>query len=236
MTADAVGAFAARWGFAPDSPLLRAALTHRSAAATLGEASERLEFLGDALLGGIVARLLVEGFSADTEEGVLTRARIAVIRRETLAEAGRRLGLDALLVVGENERRERRHTQDGLLAEAYEAVLGALALERGDPAARAFVLDTLGAQIDAVLRDPPQADPKNLLQERVQGAGGETPAYRVTLHETDGRQHHRFVAEALVAGRVWGVGEGSSRRQAERAAARAALEALESGQSPDRET
>jgi dsRNA-specific ribonuclease len=80
-------AFARRWGFAPDSPALRAALTHRSAAASPAESSERLEFLGDALLSAFVARFLLDALPPDTREGVLSRARTELVRRETLARA-----------------------------------------------------------------------------------------------------------------------------------------------------
>lgn len=212
--------FAARLGLPADSALLRAALTHRSAAKSRADSNERLEFLGDALLGAFVAERLVEGYPPDTEEGTLTRARVAVVRRETLAAAARALDLSELLEVGPGERKEERHRQDGLLADAYEAVVAALALERGTDAARVFVRETLAGPLAAALSGAPPADPKNRLQELLQREGQGLPLYRV-VRDAPGAGVEVTVTDA--AGNPLGHGVGPSKRAAERNAAEDAL-------------
>jgi ribonuclease-3 len=221
-----VNPLAARWGLADDSVLLRAALTHRSAASTPAHSNERLEFLGDALLGAFVARILVDSLPPDTDEGTLTRSRIAVIRRETLADAGRALGLSALLQVGNGERRDNRHERDSLLADAYEALLAAIFLEAGDEVARRFVAETLAAPLAAVVHTPPPADPKTRLQESLQAAGRGLPLYRLVTETLSGAQRHFTLEVTDGAGNILGRGEGPSKRAAERDAAVAALEHL----------
>lgn len=227
MTVEAWTAFALRWGLDPNSPGLAAALTHPSADPVLGGQGERLEFLGDALLGAMVALRLVNELPASTDEGTLTRARGAVVRRETLAAVARRQGIDRLLLVGDNLRRQLGLPSGGiepdrLLADAVEALLAVIHLEAGADAAERFVDETLGEEIAAVVADPPGPDPKNAFQERVQQGGGPTPTYRLVAHEAQG-DRHRFEVEVEVSGVVAGQGEGASRRDAERAAARDAL-------------
>jgi ribonuclease-3 len=219
--------FANRWGLEPGSQLLAAALTHHSAEPELGRKGERLEFLGDALLGAMVASRLVRGLPEHTDEGMLTRARTALVRRSTLARAARRVGIDRLLVIGDNLRKQTgpdfgTADNDRLLADAFEAVLAVFYLERGETAAARFLEETLGDELADVLAEPPGPDPKNALQEQVQQGGGPTPTYRLVDHSNDG-DRHRFRAEVLVDGSVVGEGEGPSRREAERSAARNAL-------------
>jgi len=218
------GAFAARWGFPSGSPWLNVALTHRSADREHGRQAERLEFLGDAVVGAAVAKALVDAMPDPVDEGQLTRARMAVIRRETLAETARELALDTLVAIGGNERKWRRNEQDRLLADTYEAVVGALQRAAGTDAAETFVRATLAGAIERAVRERPGPDPKTELQERAQGAGCPAPTYRIVAHETDG-VGHRYRVEALVEEAVVGAGEGPNRRAAERAAAEAALAA-----------
>jgi ribonuclease-3 len=222
-----ISGFAEQWGIAPDSSMLASALTHHSADVELGRGGERLEFLGDALLGAMVASRLVRGLPPDTDEGTLTRARAALVRRSTLAKAARRTGIDQCLVLGENLRRQlaslaEAPDNDRLLADAFEAVLAVLYLEAGEAAAGRFLDAALGDHLETVLAAPPGPDPKNALQEQVQQGGGPSPTYRLVDHHADG-DRHRFTAEVLVGETVVGSGDGPSRREAERDAARNAL-------------
>ena len=223
--ANPLAAFAARWGFAPDSPLLRRALTHRSAASVTAS-NERLEFLGDALLGAFVARYAYEHLPEGVGEDTLSRARVEVVRRETLAAAARALGLAALLTVGHGERKEDRHQRDSLLADAYEALVAAVFLERGQEALERFLTETLADALSTIVAHPPAPDPKTLLQMRLQAVGRGTPTYQTVDKTTDSRQPH-FTAEAEAPdGTILGVGAGSTKRAAQTAAARMALAEL----------
>jgi ribonuclease III len=219
---------AGRFGFPPGSPLLRAALTHTSAAGTVGESNERLEFLGDALLSAFVARYLLESLPPEMGEDALSRARIAIIRKETLASTARSLGLSELLNVGQGERKERRHTHDSLLADAYEALIAAVFLEQGQAAMEDFLRTTLAEPLAAVVALPPAPDAKTELQMRLQAAGRGIPAYNTLSATGKGHDHHFVVEVADVAGVPLGRGEGPNKRTAQMEAARAALVALES--------
>lgn len=217
---------AARWGFAPHSPLLRRALTHRSVA-PITESNERLEFLGDALLGAFVARFVYEKLPEDSRESVLSRSRVAVVRRETLAQAAREIGLSPLLSIGPGERKERRETNDSLLADAYEALTAAVYLECGPETMERFLCATLAGALEAIVAAPPSPDPKTFLQMRLQALGRGTPTYNTIETTPHGHRQPHFHAEALAAdGAILAEGEGSSRRAAETEAARVALELL----------
>lgn len=211
---------AATWGLAEESVMLKTALTHRSAATPNSLSNERLEFLGDALLGAIVAEVLYTQLPETIDEGTLSRCRMQVIRRETLAAAGRILGLDSLLEVGEGERREGRQSNDSLLADAYEAVLGAIHCEAGLAKAQEFVQSTLGEAITAVITDPPTPDPKSALQELLQAQKRGLPIYEVVSETTEEVR----VAVHDASGLPLGMGSGRSKRLATRDAARQALE------------
>jgi ribonuclease III len=215
-------ALAAAWGLAEDSRLLRAALTHRSAASPNSPSNERLEFLGDALLGAIVAEALFERLPETIDEGTLSRCRMQIVRRETLAAASRTLGLELLLDVGQGERREGRQSNDSLLADAYEALLAAIHCEAGPDCARRFVQETLHEALDIVTTSPPAADPKSALQERLQAEKRGLPVYEV-LSEIAG-QVHVMVRDA--SGTPLAEGSGRSKRLATQDAACRALEAL----------
>ncbi len=148
---------------------------------------------------------------------------MAVIRRETLAEAARGLGVADLLVVGNGERRAGRHTHDGLLADAYEALVGAMFLDQGDADADRFLSETLAGPLAAVAASPPVPDPKTALQMRLQAEGQTLPLYRTVSEEGSGHDH-TFTVEVVAAdGTVLGRGAGSNKRIAQTAAARAAL-------------
>jgi ribonuclease-3 len=215
--------FALRHGFKSVTPNLIAALTHRSAAVSARDSNERLEFLGDAILSSYVARYLLVALPPDTDEGTLSRARVAVIRRETLAEAARALKVSELLVVGNGERRAGRHTHDGLLADAYEALVGAMFLDHGDEGADRFLGDTLAGPLAAVAASPPIPDAKTALQMRLQAKGQPLPLYRTISEEGSGHDHTFTVQVVTANGTVLGSGFGTTKRAAQTEAARAAL-------------
>jgi ribonuclease-3 len=213
-----------------DSALLETALTHRSHAheqsRDRGVNYERLEFLGDALLGFEVSRWLY----ADDEtapEGVLSRRRQSVVRTATLAEAARRLELGATIRLGRGEERTGGRDKASLLADTFEAVIGAIYLDGGVKPAGAFIRRHLGANLEHTRSSREASDDyKTRLQESIQAKLRQTPRYRIV--STSGPAHAlRFEVEVLIDGRVSGSGSGSSRKQAEQNAARNALRSLE---------
>lgn len=223
---DRPGALEARLGHAfRDRALLQRALTHRSASQEAGDAAsyERLEFLGDAILGALAAEFLYRERAAD-DEGELSRIKSYLVSEPVLAAHAGELGLGPLLRLGVGEERSGGRDKPSLLADALEAVLGALYLDAGLAATRSFVEPMLRAGLDDWRSGAAQRDAKTALQERLQAEGGEPPEYRLTA--TSGPDHQkRFVVECWAAGRLLGRGEGSSKKRAEQAAAAAALEA-----------
>ncbi|MBC8140687.1 MAG: ribonuclease III [Armatimonadetes bacterium] len=211
----------------PDTTRVRTALTHRSASDSVSGSNERLEFLGDALLSAFVARFLLEALPPETDEGTLTRGRARIVRRETLADAARRLGIAERLMMGAGEIADNRQTGDSPLADAYEALIGAVFLDDGYDAAEAFVRSTL-AEILAQVAASPEAfapDAKTTLQIRLQAAGKGLPRYEI-IEETGTGQHIVFTAVVFAGGsdEPLGTGRGANKRAAQTEAARAALD------------
>jgi ribonuclease-3 len=196
--------------------LLEQALTHRSHGA---DNNERLEFLGDGVLGCAVADELYARFP-QLSEGKLTRLRASLVREEALAEAGGRLGLAEHLRMGQAE------VQPSLIADAVEALVGAVFLDGGYDAARRTVVALFGAQLEAL--DPQEAakDAKTELQERLQAKRLKLPEYRVV--SVQGEAHKQsFEVECRVAElELKATGSGTSRQRAEQQAARRLLEQL----------
>ena len=231
-------AFARNMGIAFRNPrLLRLALTHRSVLhdwvnvenldATL-QSNERLEFLGDALLGVIVGEYL---YHADplADEGTLTRRRAAVVRAETLVRWARELDMPAYLYLGTGES-VTASVRDRMLAGGFEALVGAIYLDRGRDVAERFVHDFLRRDIDTILANEVLTNPKGKLQEVMQDRFGEPPAY--TTIAAEGPDHARqFTVAVVLNDEHIGIGRGRSKREAQQAAARAALETL--GASPE---
>ena len=185
-----------------------------------GPSNERLEFLGDALLGFIVAEKLYKEFP-DLPEGSLTEIRASLVCRDTLAELASSLRLGDRLLLGQGEEMNRGRSKPGNLSNAMEALIGALYLEQGLEATRTFVMAQLKPHLDRAKAGQIVPNYKAMLQEFVQGQGRPTPVYR--LVEARGPDHDRqFTAEILVEGEVLGVGEGKSKKTAENQAARAA--------------
>lgn len=205
-----------------EDDLLLTALTHSSFAAEHQVASnERLEFLGDAVVGLVVAERAYR--ELDMEEGGLAQVRQATVSAGSLADAARALGVDAALRLGRGEESSGGRAKDSVVADAYEAVVGALYVRRGLEAARELVRATLAERFEAEAKDPGASDVKSRLQEWSEQRGSGIPAYEVT---SSGPSHEqRFVATVTIAGEVRGRGEGTSKKQAELAAARRAWEA-----------
>ncbi|MFQ5515388.1 MAG: ribonuclease III [Myxococcota bacterium] len=209
-----------------DPSLLEHALTHRSRAHEEGgltHGNERLEFLGDAVVGLLVAELLMEAHP-EAPEGILSRARATLVNRDALAEHARRLGLDREIRLGRSEESSDGRAKPSILADTFEAVLGAIYLDGGLGAARALVLRELGERLEHV-RQPP-LDAKTRLQELLHARRQTLPRYETV--EARGPDHAReFVVEVRAGERVLGRGRGRSKREAEQEAARTALAQLE---------
>lgn len=208
-----------------DGALLAAALTHPSYAAEHAgaEAYDRLEFLGDAVLGFIVADEMFRTHP-DEPEGDLTKRKHSVVSGVALAPAATALGVSSLLRLGRGADAAGERERASVLENALEALVGAIYLDGGLDAARVFVT-RFRAAIPA-LRASAAGDVKSLLQQRTQADGGALPEYRIVA--SDGPPHSRtFTAEVLVDGRVMGIGSGHSKQAAEKAAASAALGALD---------
>lgn len=200
-----------------DPALERQALTHRS----FGRPdNERLEFLGDAVLQLLVSEALFAAFPK-ADEGELTRRRSALVREASLADFARRLGLGERLLLGPGELKSGGYRRDSILADAFEALLGAIHLDAGLAAARAFLAPLLG---DVLVRpDDVGKDAKTLLQELLQGRGMATPQYQLVAAEGD--DHAKvFTARCSVAAlELAADGSGGSRRAAEMHAAQLCL-------------
>jgi ribonuclease-3 len=211
----------ARWIADPD--LLREALTHSSYAHEQSQPTpfnERLEFLGDAVLGLVVSDILYREHP-DWDEGQLTQTRAVLVREGSLAEAARRLGVGGRLRLGRGELLTGGRTKPSLLADALEALTAAAYLSGGLAAARGLVLEALGPALRAVAAQPRRQDYKTTLAEylRRDGRGAE---YRV-LAETGPDHDKRFVVGVYVDQAEWGRGEGRTKKEAEQQAARVAL-------------
>ena len=205
-----------------DETLLRRALTHRSA---LGPHNERLEFLGDAVLGYVVGDYL-HRTRRNQREDSLTLLRSAIIKKETLVLVAREIDLGAQLFLGVGERRAGAHNRGSILADAVEAVIGAVHEDGGIEAARAVILHLFGTKL-ANLEEDAAKDPKSVLQERVQAQGYQLPQYRtVTM---TGQPHRRTfdVACELPEVELLVSAAGGSRKEAEMRAAALMIDELE---------
>jgi ribonuclease-3 len=204
-----------------DPGLFLQALTHRSAA---GSSNERLEFLGDAVLDVVVSEALYFALP-DAQEGDLSRLRAFLVRDTSLAALAAELGIGAHLVLGSGERKAGGHRRESILADALEALFGAVYLDRGFDTAADFVRSAFGDR----LRDLPEADdlrdPKTRLQEWLQARALGLPEYE--LVKVSGKAHQqRFEVHCMIPERQATIGKGTSRRAAEQAAAECMLSAL----------
>jgi ribonuclease III len=207
-----------------DIDLLVTAFTHRSYVnehrKTVQDHNERLEFLGDAVLELVVTEYLYANFSEP--EGILTNWRSALVRTESIGEAASRFEFEPLLRLSRGERRGTARARAQILANCYEAVVGALYLDQGYEAARRFIEKTLLITFDDILKSGSWMDPKSHLQEVVQSQEGHTPVYKVLSEE--GPDHDKvFTVGVYVNGTLKGKGQGPSKQVGQVAAAEAAL-------------
>ncbi len=212
-----------------DRSLLQQALVHRSYLNEVPESgvesNERLEFLGDAVLGLVVAGRLYADYP-EHPEGQLTELRAALVRRETLARVAKRLTLGEYLFLGRGEQSAGGRGRSSNLGCAYEAVVGAAYIDGGIDKARRFVMRSLAPELAALPKGRIPADPKSRLQEVLQARYQRPPAYKVLRDE--GPDHSKVFTVQVSAGRkILGEGKGKSKQQAEKEAARRALESLE---------
>lgn len=210
------------WEFR-DPQLLRTALTHssRSHEEGGGPGNERLEFLGDAVLDLVVTEFLFEAHP-EWREGELTRARASLVNREALAARAREIELGRYARLGRTEIRDRGAGKETILADLFEALVGALYLDGGLETARRFLV---GVYAEALRegRDAPARDPKTRFQEWAHSAHRTTPSYRVISDSGIENDAERFRVEVRLKERPWGEGRARSKRAAERMAAAAAL-------------
>jgi ribonuclease III len=217
--------------------LLRLALTHRSVLQdwetaapntppplAIRQSNERLEFLGDSVLGYVVADYLYARYP-DAPEGQLTAERVALVRAERLVGWAREIGLADYLYLGQGEQ-VSSSARDRMLAGAFEAVIGALVIDRGLRETRKFLRRFIERDETALHAELLQANPKGRLQEIIQERYKAPPVYR-TIHEEGPAHAKTFTCEVIAGGEPIGTGVGNSKRDAEQAAARAALQLLE---------
>lgn len=209
--------------------LLQEALTHRSYInehdAPDQRDNERLEFLGDAVIGFVAADLVFRQHP-DADEGGLTRLRAALVRTEALAGLALECRVGEALRLGRGEEQNGGRLRPNNLCGAFEALIGALYVDAGLEAVRAFIEPKLRARLEVALSAELDKDARSLLQERVQSRFGQTPVYRVS--DVSGPEHAReFTVEVLLDERVIGTGAGRSKQAASQAAAFAALKLLD---------
>jgi len=208
--------------------LLITALTHRSYVnehkKSVNEHNERLEFLGDAVLELVVTDYLFQTFAE--QEGILTSWRAALVRTESIGEAGVALGYEPLVRMSRGEKQGSDRARQQILANAFEAVTGAIYLERGYDDAAAFIHKNIISKLDSILESGSWRDAKSHLQEVSQRLDSQTPQYRVI--EEVGPDHDKiFTLGVYVGNELMGTGRGPSKQVAQQQAAQAALDAYE---------
>jgi ribonuclease-3 len=207
------------------SALREAALTHRSFAfeQSLPTTNERLEFLGDAVLGLVVTDLVYRAFP-ERSEGELAKLRAAMVNMTTLADVARQLDLGETVLLGKGEEQSGGRDKASILADALEAVLGAIYLDQGLKPAAALIERLFWPRIAAYVRGEGERDYKTILQELAAQDLGRMPEYRVAERGPD--HEKEFTATVYVAGRELGRGTGRSKKEAEQRAAREAYDRL----------
>lgn len=220
--------FAGRIGLQCDDVLLLSrALTHRSYLNEHPEAiedNERLEFLGDAVLDFVVGVWLYNRFP-EMAEGELTRLRAALVKTEQLAAFARQIGLGRALRLGRGEEENGGRNRKAMLCGAYEALMGALSLDKGIEAVGVFISKQLESAVEEILQNQRDKDPKSLLQEIVQSDGFPAPNYVVVGEK--GPDHAKiFEVQVFGKGELLGTGLGTSKHEASMTAAQDALEKI----------
>ncbi|MEO5628018.1 MAG: ribonuclease III [Candidatus Saccharimonadales bacterium] len=207
-----------------DIQLLITAFTHRSYVnehkKTAQVHNERLEFLGDAVLELVVTQFLYGNFSEP--EGILTNWRSSLVRTESIGEAAKRSGFEPFLRLSRGEKRGTDRARDQILANSYEAVLGAIYLDQGYDAAKKFIENSLLITFEDILKTGSWMDPKSSLQEQAQSRENRTPVYKVLSEE--GPDHDKvFTVGVFIDGTLRGKGTGPSKQAGQQSAATEAL-------------
>lgn len=206
-----------------DLNLLRTATTHRSFLNENKEAkehNERLEFLGDAVLELVVTEYLYRNYP--NPEGDLTNWRSALVKTETISDAAKSLGVENYLLMSRGESQSFGRSRLLILANSFEAIIGAIYLDQGIEVARNFIEENLVVKLDKILEEKSYIDPKSRFQELVQEKDGVTPHYEVISAE--GPDHNKiFTIGAYVGATQWGIGVGTSKQAGQQNAAANAL-------------
>lgn len=205
--------------------LLITALTHRSYVnehkKSVSQHNERLEFLGDAVLELVVTDFLFKNYNEP--EGTLTSWRAALVRTESIGEAGDKIGYEPLIRMSRGEKQGSTRARQQILANAFEAVIGAIYLEKGYETAEKFIQKHITTKLEAILEEGSWRDPKSHLQEVSQRVDSATPQYKVLGEE--GPDHDKiFTLGVYVGSKLMGKGTGHSKQIAQQEAARAALQ------------
>lgn len=206
-----------------DRRMLEHGLTHSSIARTRLESNERLEFLGDSIMGAVICEALYNQFP-DLPEGEMTRIKSAVVSRQTCAKVAQKLKLNRFLLLGKGFP-SRDRLPGSIIAAAYEAMVASIYLDGGFEAAKKFVLDTMRDEVSKTARSAHAENFKSLLQHLGQKYYGHTPNYRVV--DEKGPDHSKcFEIAVTIGGRVFPSAWGPSKKEAEQNAARAAIQII----------
>lgn len=215
-----------------DRDLLQRSLTHSSVAKTRLDSNERLEFLGDSILGFVVCEVLFEVFP-ESPEGVLTKFKSVLVSRQTCTTLCNRLGIDELILVGKGIS-QQNSIPDSVKAGVIESIIAGMYLDGGLEVARRFILTNLQKEIEVVAQKEARLNHKSTLQQLAQKIQGDTPFYRVVAEQ--GPDHQKcFQVAAVIGKRTFDPAWGNSKKEAEQKAAHLALEQLdrESGEIPN---
>jgi ribonuclease-3 len=189
-----------------------------------GLSNERMEFLGDSVLGLVVNEYLYNRYP-DRDEGDLTKIKSLVVSRQVLAKKAEEMGLGKYLLLSAGEVESGGRKRSSIIADAMEAVIGAIYLDRGIEAAREFIRREILVGLHEITRSEEHTNYKSLLQELVQGSRKVHPVYRVQSER--GPDHDKqFIVDVSISGKMYGRGTGKSKKEAEQSAAKAALENL----------
>ncbi|HZD16567.1 MAG TPA: ribonuclease III [Actinomycetota bacterium] len=214
-----------------DGALRQTALTHRSYAFEhdLGYHNERLEFLGDSVLGVVVTDMAYREFP-DMPEGELAKLRAAIVNMGALADVARDLGLGRFVLLGKGEELSGGQDKSSILADALEALLGAVYLDRGMQPARKLIVRLFRPRMVAYVRGEGDRDYKTILQELASAELHVLPEYRISERGPD--HEKEFTATLLLSGTAWGKGMGRSKKEAEQQAAHEAYVRLNERAAP----
>lgn len=205
-----------------ESALLVQALTHRSAK---GDHNERLEFLGDSILGFVIAEILYDKFPQENE-GDLTRMRSSLVKGVTLAEVARGFNLGEYLILGPGELKSGGHRRDSILEDAVEAIIGAIYIDSDMATCKSLILNWFNQRLNTIKPGQAQKDPKTRLQEYLQGRKIALPLYEVI--DTTGQSHNQEFTVRCTTSEIDNavITKGTSRRKAEQSAAEKVLEII----------